>query len=81
MRRRAKLNDAPLSQKIPKAVWRGVMWTNRAIRSKLLEEAEGKDWSDVLEIDWDERKNMIQSEDFCRYMFVVHTEGGSWSGE
>ncbi|KAJ5937509.1 hypothetical protein N7454_003851 [Penicillium verhagenii] len=65
-------------------VWRGSLATNPAIRSKLLKTALSRSWGSVRVIDWDDdndiRYNLLPMEDHCRYMFVAHTEGRSFSG-
>ena len=80
MQRRASLHDQAVMDKIPKAVWRGVKWTNEAVRGSLLDVTAGKDWADVQEVDWKNKTNVMRMDDLCRYMFLVHTEGRSWSG-
>lgn len=82
MRARAAQRESFLADKIPKAVWRGVVWTNEWVRKPLMEVTRGKGWADVEEVSWDEgaKDNMIPIEDYCRYAFIVHTEGRSWSG-
>jgi hypothetical protein len=72
--------DRPLSDKIPKVAWRGAVWTNPGVRSPLIETTKHKPWADVLEFDWATRSNFVSIEDFCRFAFLVHTEGRSWSG-
>ena len=81
MQRRAKIHDSRLMDKIPKVVWRGVEWTNKFVRGHLLDLTKGKDWADVMEVNWENKTNVMRMDDLCRYMFVVHTEGRSWSGE
>ena len=65
-------------------VWRGSLTTNPAVRSKLLKSAAGHSWASVRVIDWDDetdiRYNLLPIEDHCRYMFLGHTEGRSFSG-
>lgn len=80
MELRAKANDAPIADKIQKAVWRGVRWTNEPVRGSLLDKTEGKEWADIVEMNWDDEANFMRMEDLCRYAYVVHTEGRSWSG-
>lgn len=80
MELRAAAHDAPFAEKIPQAVWRGVRWTNEAVRGNLLAKSEGKDWADIKEMEWTNKTDFMRMEDFCRYAFVVHTEGRSWSG-
>ena len=41
MQRRAKVHDALIVDKIPRAVWRGVKWTNEKMRGSLLNLSEG----------------------------------------
>lgn len=80
MRARGKDLDQYIPDKIPKAVWRGAVWTNPEVRGPLLKVTKNKSWADVFEFDWMTRDNFIPMEDFCRYAFLVHTEGRSWSG-
>ena len=80
MRARGKDLDEYIPDKIPKAVWRGAVWTNPDVRGPLLKVTKNKSWADVFEFDWTTRANFIPMEDFCRYAFLVHTEGRSWSG-
>ncbi|KAJ5675205.1 uncharacterized protein N7477_005139, partial [Penicillium maclennaniae] len=65
-------------------VWRGSLAPNPAVRSKLLKAAVTKSWASVRVIDWDDendiRFNLLPIEDHCRYMFLAHTEGRSFSG-
>jgi hypothetical protein len=82
MRARAAERESFLVDKVPKAVWRGVVWTNEWVRKPLMEATKDKKWADIEEVSWDEgaKDNMIPIEDYCRYAFIVHTEGRSWSG-
>ncbi|KAK3066462.1 hypothetical protein LTR53_017181 [Teratosphaeriaceae sp. CCFEE 6253] len=77
---RARRQNAYMLDKIPKAVWRGVVWTNQAVRGGLLQAVAGKPWADVAEVVWATKANFMPLEDLCRYAFVIHTEGRSWSG-
>ncbi|EAW14241.1 DUF821 domain protein [Aspergillus clavatus NRRL 1] len=65
-------------------VWRGSVATNPEIRGKLLKAAQGRSWASIRVIDWDNendiRYNLLPMEDHCRYMFLAHTEGRSFSG-
>ncbi|KAJ5085177.1 hypothetical protein N7532_009948 [Penicillium argentinense] len=65
-------------------VWRGSLATNPGIRTKLLKASSTKSWASVRVIDWDDetdiRYNLLPIEDHCRYMFLAHTEGRSFSG-
>ena len=81
MQRRARIHDSPLMDKIPKIVWRGVKWTAPDVRGSLLDVTKGKEWADVIEVDHQNGTNMMSMDELCRYMFVTHTEGRSWSGK
>ncbi|KAB8068400.1 glycosyl transferase family 90-domain-containing protein [Aspergillus leporis] len=65
-------------------VWRGSVATNPQVRGKLLKAAQGRSWASIRVIDWDDEKdirfNLLPMEDHCRYMFLAHTEGRSFSG-
>lgn len=82
LRARSAQRESFLADKIPKAVWRGVVWTNEWVRKPLMEVTKGEKWADVEEVSWgeDAKDNKIPIEDYCRYAFIVHTEGRSWSG-
>lgn len=81
------------ASKIPKAVWRGTTWFNSVhnprLRANLLAAAKGKPWADVEALAWDGGKddkgertasNSLPIEDFCRYRYILHTEGVTYSG-
>lgn len=85
----------PFAAKLPKAVWRGTTWFssvhNPRLRANLVALARGKPWADVEPLVWDtvpatgvkgERTagNALAIEDFCRYKYVLHTEGVTYSG-
>ena len=67
---------------------------NPHLRRDLLARTEGKAWADVQELRWEERNatvdgspgkenvatNSLMVEDFCRYKYVIHTEGITYSG-
>lgn len=63
-----------------KLCWRGSLAVNRKLRTALVEAAKGYDWNDVEAIDWHNRTNIMDMRDFCRFKYVAHTEGNSWSG-
>ncbi|KAH8902684.1 hypothetical protein BR93DRAFT_947773 [Coniochaeta sp. PMI_546] len=81
-------SSLPFGKKIPKAVWRGTTWFNSVhnprLRQNLLKAAREKtwDWADVEALRWEagNASNAIRIEDFCRYRYVVHTEGIAYSG-
>ncbi|KAK7955693.1 glycosyl transferase family 90-domain-containing protein [Apiospora aurea] len=70
--------------KTPKLAWRGSMGLGESLRHALVDAAKDKPWSDVsaMEIiaDKDIRNNVLDMADFCRYKYLAHTEGLSWSG-
>ncbi|KAJ2894351.1 hypothetical protein MKZ38_007706 [Zalerion maritima] len=80
--------------KIPKAVWRGTPWfgspSNVELRKKLLsvtKDAVTGDtlpWADIESLKWENNgqssSNALPIEDFCKYKYVVYTEGISYSG-
>ncbi|KAJ5485676.1 hypothetical protein N7539_005664 [Penicillium diatomitis] len=72
------------AEKKKQLVWRGSLATNPAVRGRLLKSTQGKSWASVRVIDWDDendiRFNLLPIEDHCRYMFLAHTEGRSFSG-
>ncbi|KAI0127220.1 DUF821 domain-containing protein [Xylariales sp. AK1849] len=68
------------ADKTPKLGWRGSLSVNGKLRGGLVKAAHGQNWSDVHAIDWHNRKNVMAMQDFCRYQYVAHTEGNSWSG-
>ncbi|GAB1316267.1 Glycosyl transferase CAP10 domain-containing protein [Madurella fahalii] len=74
--------------KIPRAVWRGTTWFNSVqsprMRQNLVAAAKGKPWADVEALDWrgpdKNASNALPIEEFCRYKYVIHTEGIAYSG-
>ena len=78
--------------KIPKAVWRGTMWFNSVhsprMRQNLVLAARGQAWADVEPLAWTtgdggsgrNASNALPIEGFCKYKYVVHTEGIAYSG-
>lgn len=80
-------NQKRWEDRMPKLLWRGVLWTNK-IREKLIEVTRNKPWADVEEIKW-EGAAQIPTEfarlampivDHCDYQYLMHTEGRSYSG-
>ncbi|KAJ9660867.1 hypothetical protein H2201_006759 [Coniosporium apollinis] len=69
-------------EKDQRVVWRGAGLNEQ--RKTLLEVSKGRAWADIESIVWDDdpdkRKEMLPIHDHCRYMFVIHTEGRSYSG-
>lgn len=73
-----------IEDKIPKAIWRGVVDTLPQVRGDLLSVTHDKNWADVQAIEWWDPKNVQQVfvpiEDHCKYKYLIHTEGKSFSG-
>ena len=84
----------PFSQKNGHPVWRGTRNYNSVynpqLRDKLLEKTSEAPWADVRELQWsntgvgsEEKKlaiNSLKIEDFCRYKYLLYTEGITYSG-
>ncbi|KAI1821384.1 glycosyl transferase family 90-domain-containing protein [Xylaria intraflava] len=83
----------PFNQKYPRAIWRGTTWFNNPragrLRQNLVRAFGGETappWADVEALDWDrgngERNatNALPIEDFCRYKYLIYTEGVTYSG-
>ena len=84
-RRMAAIDEGQrFQEKRKQLVWRGSLNTNPEIRSKFLKSTLGRSWASVRVIDWDDpndlRFNLLPVEEHCRYMFLAHTEGRSFSG-
>ncbi|KAK9426183.1 hypothetical protein SUNI508_12544 [Seiridium unicorne] len=78
------------SSKIPKAVWRGTphfnspSTTSAHLRQDLILTAKDKPWSDIEALKWTDSghnaSNALPISDFCKYRYIVHTEGVTYSG-
>ncbi|RJE25449.1 DUF821 domain protein [Aspergillus sclerotialis] len=68
------------SDKERKLVWRGKLSFAPKLRRALLDAARNKSWGDVKELVWNRKTNFLTMEDHCRYMFIAHAEGRSYSG-
>lgn len=74
--------------KIPKAIWRGTTTFNSPhnpqLRQNLLRMAKDKEWADVEALKWVDSgrnaSNALPIEEFCRYKYVLYTEGVTYSG-
>ena len=78
-------SEVEFVDKKPQLVWRGAVNVgSRDVRDSLLRVTEGQPWSDVRALDWGNATNIAQNllgmEDHCAYMFVVQTEGNTYSG-
>lgn len=78
------------NDKIDKVVWRGTAWfnpiSNTDLRKSLLRATKNKEWADVKPLKWNGNpgettaENLLAIEDFCRYKYIVYTEGITYSG-
>ncbi|KAI9666787.1 MAG: hypothetical protein M1831_001563 [Alyxoria varia] len=71
--------------KIPKLLWRGALTASldHGVRTALVKNSEGMDWADVKVLNWsapDSEDHRMPIEDHCKYQYVAHTEGVTWSG-
>ncbi|WPG98419.1 Hypothetical protein R9X50_00120900 [Acrodontium crateriforme] len=62
-----------------KLVWRGKLSFAPKLRRALLDQSRDHPWSDVKELQWDVRNNYLKLEDHCKYQFIAHAEGRSYS--
>ncbi|KFY87769.1 hypothetical protein V500_06777, partial [Pseudogymnoascus sp. VKM F-4518 (FW-2643)] len=80
-------------EKIDKAVWRGTVWFspigNKDLRKALVRLGKGKGWADIEHVRDDARNattgvvvegNKIPIEEFCKYKYVIYTDGVTYSG-
>ena len=72
----------PWDSKIPKVVWRGRMtgYTHEdgeKPRKKLVEYVN--DYSDIMDIQVSSRSNLIDQDDFQKYIAVLDIDGNAWS--
>jgi hypothetical protein len=61
-------------------VWRGRLSFAPKLRRALLDRSRDQPWSDVKEIESNVQQNYLALEDHCKYQFVAHAEGRSYSG-
>ncbi|KAI9661912.1 MAG: hypothetical protein M1821_009152 [Bathelium mastoideum] len=57
-----------------KLFWRGSPLGHDPRRAALIKASEGQDWNDVS------FEGLVPMHDHCRYRFLAHTEGLTWSG-
>lgn len=84
-------DTTPWQSKDARAVWRGTTWFNNGagshprLRQDLVATVPKEaSWADIEPLEWDnnahDAKNALRIEDFCRYKYIVHTEGIGYSG-
>ena len=70
--------------KEPKLLWRGAPM-GLPLREGLLDATSDKSWADVKSLDWHPSdgssvQDLKSMDEHCRYKFLAHTEGNSYSG-
>ncbi|KAL5338877.1 glycosyl transferase family 90-domain-containing protein [Aspergillus crustosus] len=74
----------PFHSKKKQLAWRGSLAPNPSVRGSLLSASRGKSWASIREINWSDASSvavhLLPMEEYCRYMFLAHTEGRSFSG-
>ncbi|KAA8642958.1 uncharacterized protein ATNIH1004_009720 [Aspergillus tanneri] len=76
---RVKRTDVTWAEKKQQLVWRGKPSFAPKLRRALMEATRDQPWGDVKQVDWHDRTNVMHMEDHCRYMFIAHVEGRSYS--
>lgn len=78
------IDGTRFQDKEKKLLWRGNVQTAPKLRGKLVEMTRDKNWSSVRPLLWGDKENIKQNllpiEEHCRFAFLAHTEGRSWSG-
>ncbi|KAG2412903.1 hypothetical protein HFD88_010461 [Aspergillus terreus] len=74
-----RLDAGSFEEKTPQLVWRGKPSFAPKLRRALMDAARDKPWGDVKQVDWTDHTNILRMEDHCRYMFIAHVEGRSYS--
>ncbi|KAJ6178269.1 glycosyl transferase family 90-domain-containing protein [Penicillium mononematosum] len=72
-------NEVPWHERINKLVWRGKLSFAPKLRRTLLEVARGQPWGDIKDLEWKNKANFLSMEDHCKYRFIAHVEGRSYS--
>ncbi|KAL2821858.1 glycosyl transferase family 90-domain-containing protein [Aspergillus cavernicola] len=76
---RAAQYDIPWEGKQHQLVWRGKPSFAPKLRRALMDATRDQPWADVQPVDWHEQSNVLRMEDHCKYMFIAHVEGRSYS--
>ncbi|KAL4886019.1 glycosyl transferase family 90-domain-containing protein [Aspergillus karnatakaensis] len=71
--------DMPWEEKQKQLVWRGKPSFAPKLRRALMDATHGQPWADVQPVDWHQRDTFLKMEEHCRYMFIAHIEGRSYS--
>lgn len=67
------------SAKKSQLIWRGRLSMAPKLRRTLLDRSRDQTWSDVKEVDPAVQRNFVAMEDHCKYQFIAHAEGRSYS--
>jgi hypothetical protein len=74
-------DSSPWAKKVDKVVWRGTPWFNPLghpdLRRDLLHVTAERTWADVRVLN---ATTALRIEEFCRFKYVVYTEGVTYSG-
>ena len=65
--------------KVPKLFWRGAPAMNFR-REQIISRTANASWGDVKALDWSNPEERRDIWDHCRYKYLVHVEGGAYSG-
>ena len=71
--------DLAFPEKKQKLIWRGKLGLVPKLRRALLNQSKGQLWSDVKEVNSDVQDNYISLQEHCKYQFIAHSEGRSYS--
>jgi len=76
-------DQLPFEEKTRKLLWRGAPMNPR--REAFLEATNDKPWADVHPLVWADKEDLARHRltipEHCRYAFVAHMSGLSWSGQ
>ncbi|KAL4784918.1 putative endoplasmic reticulum-resident kdel protein [Aspergillus varians] len=72
--------DGAWEDKQKQLVWRGKLSFAPKLRRALMDATRNQPWADVQPVDWHKKDNFLRLEDHCKYMFIAHVEGRSYSG-
>ncbi|KAL3429780.1 glycosyl transferase family 90-domain-containing protein [Aspergillus tetrazonus] len=77
----AEYDNIPWENKKHQLVWRGKPSFAPKLRRALMDATRDQPWADVQAVDWQEhdKSNVLKMEDHCKYMFIAHVEGRSYS--
>ncbi|KAL3477674.1 glycosyl transferase family 90-domain-containing protein [Aspergillus californicus] len=77
--RAAEYDTIPWEEKRRQLVWRGKPSFAPKLRRALLDATRDRPWADVQPVDWHKQSNVLRMEEHCKYMFIAHVEGRSYS--